>query len=162
VELISISKKDFANIVADGLRIKWDTNAMAIRNSPYFRHLTDIELHKCSAVSFIKTYTENDHVLGKYLTRRDFVSGKTGVFSALVSCARETRYYSIGHFGASNGTAFRIRKTDLNLTVGRRAHDFGEKKKTKTTSSNLSYRTAGTSEVRNVYFIAMFRACKTT
>ncbi|CAI6367396.1 unnamed protein product [Macrosiphum euphorbiae] len=37
VELISISKNDFTDIVKDNLQLKWNENAIAIKNSSYFK-----------------------------------------------------------------------------------------------------------------------------
>lgn len=64
MELISISKNDFMDIVKDNLQLQWNANAVAIKNSSYFKHLSLMELNKCSTYSFIKTFKENEYVLG--------------------------------------------------------------------------------------------------
>lgn len=65
VELISISKNDFMDIIKDNLQLQWNANAIAIKNSSYFKHLSLMELNKCSTISFIKTFKEHEYVLGK-------------------------------------------------------------------------------------------------
>lgn len=49
----------------DNLRMQWDTNAMAIKNSPYFQHLSLMELNECSVVSSIISFRNNERVLGE-------------------------------------------------------------------------------------------------
>ncbi|CAI6373928.1 unnamed protein product [Macrosiphum euphorbiae] len=65
VELISISKNDFTDIIKDNLQLKWNENSKAIKNSSYFKHLSLMELHKCSTISSIKTFKNHEYVLGK-------------------------------------------------------------------------------------------------
>lgn len=66
LELICISKNDFVDIIKDNLRLHWNMNATAISRLPYFKHLSVMELNKCSTVSFIKVFTQNEYVFGKY------------------------------------------------------------------------------------------------
>ncbi|KAL4143177.1 hypothetical protein QTP88_005537 [Uroleucon formosanum] len=72
VELISISKNDFMDIIKDNLQLQWNANAIAIKNSSYFKHLSLMELNKCSTISFIKTFKEHEYVLGKGTGDVDF------------------------------------------------------------------------------------------
>ncbi|CAI6365934.1 unnamed protein product [Macrosiphum euphorbiae] len=65
VELNSISKNDFTDIIKDNLQLQWNENAIAIKNSSYFKHLSLMELNKCSTISFIKTFKDHEYVLGK-------------------------------------------------------------------------------------------------
>ncbi|XP_060864846.1 uncharacterized protein LOC132941015 [Metopolophium dirhodum] len=65
VELISISKNDFTDIIKDNLQLRWNANAIAIKNSSYFKHLSLMELNKCSTISFIKTLKDHEYVLGR-------------------------------------------------------------------------------------------------
>ncbi|XP_026811220.1 uncharacterized protein LOC113552561 [Rhopalosiphum maidis] len=67
VELICISKNDFTDIIKNNLQLKWNANATAIKNFSYFKHLSLLELNRCSTVSFIKTFKGNEYVLGKDL-----------------------------------------------------------------------------------------------
>lgn len=64
VELITISKNDFIYAIKDSLQLEWNANAMAIKKSSYFNHLSSMEINKCSTISFIKTYTQDQYVLG--------------------------------------------------------------------------------------------------
>lgn len=64
--MISISKNDFMVTIKDNLKRQWETNAVKIKNSPYFKHLSSMELNKCSTVSFIKTFTQYERVFGEY------------------------------------------------------------------------------------------------
>lgn len=55
------------DIIKNNLQLKWNANAVIIKKSKYFKHLNKTELNKCSIVSFIKTFTQNDYyVLGKH------------------------------------------------------------------------------------------------
>lgn len=57
------------DVIKDNLQLQWNANAIIIKTLPYFKHLNTTELNKCSTVSFIKTFTQNDYyVLGKYNT----------------------------------------------------------------------------------------------
>lgn len=53
------------DITKDSLKLQWDTNAMTIKNSIYFKYLSSMELNKCSIVSFIKTFIRYERVLGE-------------------------------------------------------------------------------------------------
>lgn len=65
VELICISKNDFKVITSDNLQKLWNINAETIKILPYFKQLNSMELNKCSSVSFIKTFAQNEYVFGK-------------------------------------------------------------------------------------------------
>lgn len=62
---MSISKNAFMEITKNNLKLHWDTNAWAIKNSPYFKHLSPMELNKCSVVSCIKMLRKYERVLGE-------------------------------------------------------------------------------------------------
>ncbi|XP_025192392.1 cAMP-dependent protein kinase type II-alpha regulatory subunit-like [Melanaphis sacchari] len=72
VELICISKNDFTDIIKNNLQLKWNANAIAIKCFSYFKHLSLLELNRCSTVSFIKTFKGNEYVLGKGLGDVDY------------------------------------------------------------------------------------------
>eukprot|EP00102_Acyrthosiphon_pisum_P020878 XP_016658088.1 PREDICTED: uncharacterized protein LOC100575934 isoform X2 [Acyrthosiphon pisum] len=74
VELISISKNDFTDIIKDNLQLQWNENATAIKNSSYFKHLSLMELNKCSTISFIKTFKDNEYVLGENVIDKEFMT----------------------------------------------------------------------------------------
>lgn len=65
VELICISKTDFTDIIKNNLQLKWNANAIAIKKFSYFKHLSLLELNRCSTVSFIKIFKGNEYVLGE-------------------------------------------------------------------------------------------------
>ncbi|XP_050055024.1 uncharacterized protein LOC126549558 isoform X2 [Aphis gossypii] len=72
VELICISKNDFTDIIKNNLQLKWNANAIAIKKFSYFKHLSLLELNRCSTVSFIKIFKGNEYVLGKGLGDVDY------------------------------------------------------------------------------------------
>ncbi|KAF0771100.1 cAMP-dependent protein kinase type II-alpha regulatory subunit-like [Aphis craccivora] len=72
VELICISKNDFTDIIKNNLQLKWNANAKAIKKFSYFKHLSLLELNRCSTVSFIKIFKGNEYVLGKGLGDVDY------------------------------------------------------------------------------------------
>ncbi|KAE9545669.1 hypothetical protein AGLY_001212 [Aphis glycines] len=72
VELICISKNNFTDIIKNNLQLKWNANAIAIKKFSYFKHLSLLELNRCSTVSFIKIFKGNEYVLGKGLGDVDY------------------------------------------------------------------------------------------